>query len=92
MSKDCRANVTSRVTEPNGRLSQSNEVRQLGSFSAWVENLTCTILTSMSLKGTADLVGPKTLAAVHMMYKEITALLDTGSEISIIRTSVQEGT
>ncbi|EYC35032.1 hypothetical protein Y032_1180g3735 [Ancylostoma ceylanicum] len=88
VARECRNNSKGDPRRSTAAPNISNDVRQGGSFSAWVDSLACSISVSEAFKETNGLFGQKSITDVQMMDKEVKALLDTGSEMSIIPLSV----
>ncbi|KAL6726387.1 hypothetical protein Aduo_008362 [Ancylostoma duodenale] len=58
--------------------------RQTGSFSAFLDRVLCTSSVSSAVDPTKELFGQKSVVIVEIMGMQAEALLDTGSETSII--------
>ncbi|EYC40418.1 hypothetical protein Y032_0612g651 [Ancylostoma ceylanicum] len=87
MAKDCRfkpVRQREESTRPRGGTSE----RQAGSFSALVDKLVGSVSMSKEFRETQGLFGSKSLAPITVMDREVTALLDTGSEASIVPLGV----
>ncbi|KAL6723974.1 hypothetical protein Aduo_018914 [Ancylostoma duodenale] len=86
MAKDCRFKSV-RQPEESTRPRGTNE-RQAGSFSALVDKLVGSVSMSKEFHETRGLFGSTSLAPITVMDREDTALLDAGSETSIVPLSV----
>ncbi|VDL82178.1 unnamed protein product, partial [Nippostrongylus brasiliensis] len=62
----------------------SNDASQSGAFSAWVDGLACIVSVSEPFQSTGGLFGKKSVTTTRIMDRDVTALLDTGSETSIV--------
>ncbi|KAL6739495.1 hypothetical protein Aduo_012941 [Ancylostoma duodenale] len=74
------------TTLPKGSLTTSPQNR--GSFSAILDKFLCTASKTATAKQTRGLFGKKTVVPITVMGMELAALLDTGSETSMIPLSV----
>ncbi|VDO89460.1 unnamed protein product [Heligmosomoides polygyrus] len=88
ISRNCTGQSRQPDAASSPRLPMQGDVRQDqrqgGPVSAWVNTLVCAVAHNEEHRTASGLFGQKTLADVSMLEKTVKALLDTGSETSIV--------
>ncbi|KAL6734405.1 hypothetical protein Aduo_004948 [Ancylostoma duodenale] len=87
IARECTSEPRHEIPERDINALMSNDIRQEGSFSAWIDSLACSVSVSEVYQATNGLFGQKSLTDIGIMGKKVQSLLDTGSEMSIIPLS-----